>query len=165
MAETGENNSAKRNDPLTTFCFRLILNIPDQEQAEAYFQSVSGLKIESEVVSFKEGGLNHSTRQLVGPTKWPNIVLRRGFTGGNFHLLKWRLKWLRQAGEDDNEFLKRASGRVVQLDSRFQEKCSWRFVGGWPCVWEGPEYDATKSELAIETLEIAHEGLEFHEAQ
>jgi phage tail-like protein len=36
---------------------------------------------------------------------------------------------------------------------------SWTFVRGWPVKWELSEFDASKNELAIETLEIAHEGL------
>jgi phage tail-like protein len=155
----GNTQDRIRNDPLTVFCFKLEFEKgPTLKGAEAYFQSVSGLKYESEVISYKEGGLNNSTHQLVGPGKWPNLVLKKGFTGGSFALLEWRMRWM----SDDDEPLERASGRVIQLGSRPDEEiCSWRFINGWPCAWEGPEYDATRSELAIETLEIAHEGLVF----
>ncbi len=152
--------SGKRFDPLTIFSFKLVFDKGvGLEDAEAYFQSIGGIKYESEVISYKEGGLNNSTHQLVGPGKWPNLVLKKGFTAGSFSLLAWRMKWM---SDDPKIKLERASGRVIQLGSRPDiEVCSWRFVNGWPCVWEGPEYDATRSELAIETLEIAHEGLEF----
>jgi phage tail-like protein len=158
----GGSSSGKRFDPLTIFCFKLVLDeVPGMEGAEAYFQSVSGIKYESEVISYKEGGLNNSTHQLVGPGKWPNLVLKKGFTGGSFALLSWRMKWM---SDDTETRLERVSGQVIQLGPRPDMKiCSWRFTNGWPCAWEGPDFDASRSELAIETLEIAHEGLEFED--
>ena len=153
---SGGSRSAKRQDPLTIFCFKLTID--DVLKGEAYFQSISGIKYESEVISYKEGGNNTSTRQLVGPTKWPNLVLKKGFTGGNFALLRWREAWM---SDDRSKGPQRVTGHVVQLGSRLDPICEWKFKAGWPCVWEGPEYDATRSELAIETLEIAHEGLIF----
>ena len=148
-----------RNDPRTIFCFKLIINIEGHKTGEAYFKSVSGLKYESEVVDYKEGGVNISTHRLVGSTKWPNLVLKKGFTGPPLmHLLDWRRAWLDDA---KSAKLKRADGKLVQLAPDKSEICAWEFFGGWPCKWEGPEYDASKSELAIETLEIAHEGLKY----
>jgi phage tail-like protein len=40
------------------------------------------------------------------------------------------------------------------------DKTRWNFVAGWPAKWTGPSFNATGNEVAIETLEIAHEGLE-----
>ena len=153
---------ARQQDPVTCFCFKVVLpNINASPADEAYFKSVSGLKYESEVVDFKEGGFNVGVRRLVGPAKWPNLVLKRGFTGSST-LFNWRRMWLQDSLTGANNELKRVTGKIFQLTSDFQSVCSWEFKNGWPCKWEGPEYDASKSELAIETLEIAHEGL-FYE--
>jgi phage tail-like protein len=149
-------NPSERYDPLTTFCFALEISALLQGKA-AFFKSISGLKSESEVVSYPEGGLNTGTRQLVGPTKWPNLVLKRGFTGAA-ELINWRQSFL---DDKPGRQLKRYDGKVIQLSSDLKPICEWSFVGGWPCRWEGPEFDASKNELAIETLEIAHEGLFF----
>jgi len=151
--------TSQRHDPLTVFCFRVMIEIEGHRRAEAYFKSVGGLKYESEVVDYHEGGRNVTTRRLVGPTKWPNIVLKRGFAGPPLvHLLNWRRAWL---DDDPRSVLERVDGKIVQLSSNMKQMCAWKFHRGWPCKWEGPEYDASKDELAIETLEIAHEGLEF----
>jgi phage tail-like protein len=153
----------KRHDPLTVFCFKVEIQIEGHKRGEAYFKSVSGLKYESEVVDYHEGGINVTTRRLVGTTKWPNIVLKRGFAGPPLvHLLNWRREWL---NDDPKSKLKRANGKIIQLSSNMKKMCAWQFVRGWPCKWEGPEYDASKDELAIETLEIAHEGLRFDPKQ
>lgn len=151
-----DKNPGKRNDPLTAFCFSLQIDTIGIKRGQAFFQSVSGLKSESEVVPYREGGLNGTTHQLIGPTKWPNIVLKRGFTGSADGLLEWRELLL-----DESKEFKRASGKIIQLASDMKPVCAWIFEGGWPCKWEGPDFDATKNEVAIESLEIAHEGLRF----
>lgn len=149
-----------RYDPLTAFCFTLEIDGlfgPDQ----AFFKSVSGLKSETEVVPYREGGLNGHTHQLVGATKWPNLVLKRGFISSppwGEKLLIWRQEWT----SADNKVLRRKRGKVTQLDSRMQPVCHWEFLDGWPCKWEGPDFDSSKSELAVETIEIAHSGLFHH---
>ena len=153
--------SNERNDPLTTFCFRVVLDkAPGLDQAQAFFKSVTGLQSEAEVVDYGEGGLNGTTHRLVGRSKWPNLVLKRGFCKGTSGqaLMKWRFSWLNDAAGVE---LKRISGSIQQLDSQLKLVCEWKFSRAWPCKWVGPEYDASKQELAIETLEIAHAGLEI----
>lgn len=151
------NPTTQRRDPLPVFCFRVELKIPDHDPAVAFFKSVSGLKYEAEVVDYRQGGVNVSTSRLVGAVKWPNLVLKRGFSK-SYELLAWRESWL---NDSKSAKLKRASGSIIQLSSDLKDVCRWKFTRAWPCKWEGPEYDGSKSELAIETLEIAHEGLEF----
>jgi phage tail-like protein len=53
----------------------------------------------------------------------------------------------------------RSGGSIIQLDTQLQPAQTWTFVRGWPVKWEVADFDATKSELSIETLEICHEGL------
>jgi phage tail-like protein len=150
-----------RTDPLPAFCFKVEITIGGQQRGQCYFQSVSGLTYENDVEDFREGGVNHTTRRLVGSVKWPNLILKNGFTNGGssaYSLLTWREEWLYDIATRKVE---RASGKIIQLSHKLEKICEWQFERGWPCKWVGPEYDASKSELAIETLEIAHEGLKF----
>ena len=55
----------------------------------------------------------------------------------------------------------RRSGSIVLLDEAGKQVLRWNFVRGWPAKWEGPDLNARANEVAIETLEIAHEGLEL----
>lgn len=143
---------ATRMDPLPVFCFKVVL---PGIGGEAFFKSVSGLKYETEVVPVMEGGANNTTFQLVGATKWSNIVMKQGFTG-NSALLNWRNQWLNMSA------MNRCDGTIIQLDTTgLKPMAQWTFTRGWPCKWELSEFDASKSELSIETLEIAHEGLRF----
>ena len=141
-----------RKDPLPVFCFLVTFtNLPDN--VEGFFKSVSGLKFETEVVPVSAGGANDTTFQLPGATKWGNLVFKQGFTTSSA-LMDWRQKWLQ--GE-----MNRSNGSIIQLDTSLARAAQWDFVRAWPCKWEIGEFDASKSELAIETLEIAHEGLTF----
>ncbi len=143
-----------RNDPLPVFCFYVYLDIKQVGKAEAFFKSVGGLRMETEVVPVREGGTNNTTFQLPGATKWSNIVLKQGFTAGS-GLVQWRQAWL----QGDMKRIK--TGTITQLDTARRQQCSWSFYNAWPAKWEISEFDASKSELAIETLELAHEGIVF----
>lgn len=118
---------------------------------KGYFRSCSGLKSESEVQELAEGGLNTTTHKLIGRTKFPNLVLKQGFS--NTGLWNLRRKFLKDGGG-----IQRFSGTVTQLGPN-NKKLKWTFVKGWVCKWEGPDLDASKNEVSIETIEIAHEGL------
>jgi phage tail-like protein len=145
MADPG-----KRKDPLPVFCF--LVSLQDMG-GEVFFKSVSGLRWETEMVPVKAGGQNDTTFQLVGATKWSNIVLKQGFTKSS-GLLAWRQRWMDRKGE-------RKWGTITQLDTALNPKAKWKFFRGVPVKWEISEFDGSKSELAIETLEIAHEGLTY----
>lgn len=143
-----------RKDPLPVFCFKVDLALGGGEPATAFFKSVSGIRYETEIVPVREGGVNDTTWQLVGATKWSNIVLKQGFTASS-ELLKWRQEWLQ------GTYRRIPEGVITQLDTAMKVAATWRFYNGWPAKWEIAELDASKSELAIETLEIAHDGIKF----
>jgi phage tail-like protein len=149
----GTNDAPKgttRNDPLPVFCFKVELA---PVGAEAFFKSVGGIRYEMETIPVREGGQNATTFQLAGPGKWSNIVLKRGFTKDS-KMLAWRESWVGQAGT-------RAKGTIIQLDTALKPQAQWTFFNGFPVKWENGEFDASKSEVAIETLEIAHEGISY----
>jgi phage tail-like protein len=147
--------TTERKDPLVTFLFTIEIPLvidgetKQLDRSTAFFKSVGGLKRETEVEDYVEGGVNTFTRKVIKVTKWPNLVLKQGFTGDNT-LWAWR--------ENPGQ---RVDGSIVMLGPNMEEKARWRFKRGYPVKWEGPELDASKNELAIETIEIVHEGLEL----
>jgi len=141
-----------RKDPLPVFCFWVrFTDVPNV--TDTYFKSVSGLRYESEVVPVRAGGANDTTFNLYGGMKWSPLVLKQGFTNGSA-LLQWREKWMTGAE------MTRSGGMIIQLDTALKPAAAWKFKRGWPSKWEMSEFDASKNELSIETLEIVHEGLE-----
>jgi phage tail-like protein len=135
-----------RKDPFPAYYFEV--EIAGQT---FHFKSVSGLKIETEVVDYQEGGIGGVIRKLPGATKYSNIRLTRAFTGDRL-LYDWYASIQKPNPTKVN-------GRITMFDRQGTRVAAWTFTNGFPSKWEGPEFDATKNELAIETIEIAHEGL------
>jgi phage tail-like protein len=136
----------KRREAFGAYHFKI--EVPGGSQA--LFRSCSGLKSESEVVIVQEGGVNSYEHKLVGRTKWPNLVLKQGFADGTFCKMREQVV---------SENFGRFNGTIMQLGPGGKVVYRWNFIEGWICKWEGPELDATKNEISIETIEIAHHGL------
>ena len=149
---TPPSKTAVRRDPLPVFCFYVSIPKLMKDNDKAFFKSCSGLRFETEVVPVRAGGVNDTTFNLVGATKWSPLVLKQGFIAGSA-LLKWRQSWI------DGSEMTRVDGSIIQLDTAMQPMAQWDFVRGWPSKWEMAEFDAGKNELAIETIEIVHDGL------
>ncbi len=118
---------------------------------EAVFTDVSGLQVEMEVFEYAEGGNNNFVHRLPGRTKVSNITLKRGMTGSN-DFFKWY-------AEVASGTIKRRNVSVILYDVRGTELTRWSFVKAYPVKWIGPQLSAAGHDAAIETLELAHEGL------
>ncbi len=161
----GGNNPGKRYEAFGAYYFRVDLYQPGtQDVMGSYpFRSCSGLKSEAAVVELEEGGFNGTTRKLIGRTKYPNIVLKQGLCTPNSDLWQLRLSFLDDGPEQTSDKKGRTtptriSGMITQMGPNGAE-AKWLFTSGWVCKWEGPDLDATKNEVSIESIEIAHEGL------
>lgn len=142
---------AQRNDPYAQYNFLIEID----GTSVAGFTEVSGLTTESDVIEYREGSDPATVRKLPGLYKFTNITLKRGFTQ-NKELWKWRKTTLDGRTE-------RKSGALILLNESREEVLRWQFTEGWLSKWEGPGLNATSNEAAIESLEIAHEGLELTE--
>jgi phage tail-like protein len=142
-----------RRDPLTVFSFLVDIG----EESAAFFKSVSGLDAETAVIEYRTGNMpSLSSIKLPGLTKYSNIVLKRGLTAD---LTLWR--WYKTTIDGQTQ---RRDGTITLLDTALKPVLRWRFRNGWICKWEGPDLDASANEVAIETIEIAHDGLELEGA-
>jgi phage tail-like protein len=140
--------ASTRNDPYKVFNFIVELD----GIASAGFTECSGLSTTTEVIEYREGNDKAGIRKLPGLTKFSNIVLKRGFTRSS-ELWNWRKTVM-------NGTVDRRSGTITLLADDHTPLARFRFHNGWPAKWEGPALNAKSSEVAIETLEIAHEGLD-----
>jgi phage tail-like protein len=104
------------------------------------------------VIEYRVGGEPSTVRKLPGLTRYSNIVLRRGITK-DAELWNWR-QTVVQGNVD------RRNGSIILLDEDGTELVRWNFFHGWIAKCEGPALNAKGNEVAIETVEIAHEGLE-----
>jgi phage tail-like protein len=144
-----------RDNPYGTFNFVLeIGGVVDPGAPAAQFSEVSGLSAAITVIEYRTGGDRVNTvRKLPGLTTYTNIVLKRGVTGD---VRLWQ--WITQAIQGT---VRRLDGTIVLLDEARNPVLRWIFRRGWPCRYEGPSLSATGNHVAIETLEICHEGLEI----
>lgn len=83
------------------------------------------------------------------------MLLERGVTTDSLELFEWF-----ELALDGNLEAARRSMAVVVLDSTGNPGPRWEFEKAWPGRYDGPDLDASANEVAIETLEIVHEGME-----
>jgi len=140
--------TAVRIDPYLNFNFLVEID----GIARAAFHEVSGFDSTIDVIEHREGGENTSPRKLPGMTKHSNIVLKWGMTDDQ-DLYRWHRDVVKGT-------VVRRNGSIVLLDRRGQEVARWNFFNAWPAKWDGPDFNAEGNDVAIETLELAHEGVE-----
>ena len=143
MPATGD-----RKDPLRAFNFRLEIGGIQR----AGFREASGLDSSQDPAEYREGTDKLTARKLPGLNKYSNISLKWGVSDDK-ELWEWRKKAM------DGK-VERKNGSIVLLNEAGEEKVRWNFTDGWPTKWTGPSFNATSNDVAIETLDIAHEGLE-----
>ena len=136
-------------DPYVNFNFHVEID----GILRAAFQEVSGLDSSIDVIEHREGGENITKRKIPGQVKFSNLQLKWGMTD-DMDLYKWHRQWA--TGDPAAE---RKTGSIILFDRQGQEKARWDFVNGWPSKWTGPSFAAEQSDIAIESLEIAHEGI------
>jgi phage tail-like protein len=141
MTSTGE-----RKDPFKGYNFKIEVG----GITRAGFREASGLEPAQDPSESRDGVDKLTARKL--PSLNKTITLKRGVTN-DAELWAWRKKSIE--GTVD-----RKNGSIVLTDDTGEEKVRWNFVKGWPTKWTGPSFSAAGNEVAIETLEITHEGLE-----
>jgi phage tail-like protein len=123
----------------------------------AAFSEVSGLEMSMEVEERQVGGINDTLLKFPGRVKWNNLVMKRGLLAKRDPLDKsdlwtWYESYLNGTGV-------RKDGIIVLLDEQRKPKITWSFRRGLPLRWTGPSLNAHQSQVAIESIEIAHEGI------
>jgi phage tail-like protein len=136
-----------RRDPFKSFHFLVEID----GITRAGFRECSGLDSSQDPIEYREGQEALTARKLPGLNKYSNISLKRGITDDK-QLWEWRKKVI------DGK-IERKNGSLILLDDAGEEKVRWNFINGWPTKWTGPSFNATGNEVAIETLDIAHEGV------
>jgi phage tail-like protein len=137
-----------RTDPFLVFNFAVEI----RGLVVGGFREVSGLQAEAEIEEYREGGVNEFIHKRAGPIRYStNLTLRKGITDSTA-LWSWYCDVARGKVERKNI-------SIVLMDSGGQEQRRWNFQRAYPVKWAGPELKALGSEVAIEAIELAHDGL------
>lgn len=152
---------------VTNFRFRVTLTpspAPGQPAGgdplgDGGFQECSGLDMEMDVGEYVEGGRNNGVIQRAGRMKVSRIVLKRGLLhppDGTARTDLWR--WFQDV-VDGVRPIRRYDGTIAVLGGDQQPVATWTFSRGLPAKLVGPQLNARTGDVAIEELQIAHEGL------
>lgn len=142
-----------RDDPYGGYNFEItITGVSDDGRAvKGSFTEASGLEVEVTPIEYRNGSEDITVRKVPGLKKFTNVVLKRGVLGD---LAFWN--WVVEAM---NGKVRRTEGAIVLLDENRKEVMRWNITRAWPCKWTGPGLNASNNEIAMETLELCHEGL------
>ncbi|MFF1509286.1 phage tail protein [Streptomyces sp. NPDC058326] len=135
--------------PMTTLNFKVGWG-----DTTSSFSEVSGLTMEAETVEYRGGAHTERTVQkLPGLRKYGSVTLKRGIVPeAGAGLFRWFAQV--QAG---GEF--RRVVTVTLCNEQQENVMTWTIKNAWPVKLEGPGLKATGTEVAVESLEIAHEGI------
>ena len=142
-----------RADPYPRFNFEVVIEgvSDDGKAVRGSFCEVHGLDVELDVIEYRNGSEDITVRKLTGLKKFTNVTLKRGVIG-DVAFWNWILSAMRGT-------VQRTTMSIALLDENRNPVMRWNFTRVWPCKWEGPELNAKSNEIAIETLEICHEGM------
>jgi len=140
------------NDPFASFNFL----IESGGLIQAGFSECTGLNSETNVIEYREGTDDTRMRKLPGLTKYGNITLKRGVGIGQ-QMFEWRRMVTEPSDDPPREPRRNIS--IILLDEKRTEVLRWNVIGVWPDKYTFAELKAGGNEIAIEQLELCHEGV------
>ena len=152
-----------RTDPLLSHNF--VIKLIDSSSSLAFnapsiavsgvevggFSECSGLEMSLDVEEYREGGRNGETLQFPTRVRWSKITLKKG-VGAGTALWDWHYGFVSGKG-------KRRDGMIVLMNDLRSSARIWHFRRGLPTRYSGPSMNASQTSVAIETIEITHEGI------
>ncbi|HEX8140083.1 MAG TPA: phage tail protein [Pyrinomonadaceae bacterium] len=144
----------RKDDPFGNYRFRLeISNI-----GVAGFAECSGLNMETKVFEYKEGGNNSTTLKFPESTTFANVTLKRGVTTST-ELMDWQFD-VANGAFSVNKRSNKNNIAIILMNEKGDDVRRWNLIRAFPVKWVGPDLKANPGETAIETLELAHEGIQ-----
>jgi phage tail-like protein len=136
------------NDPFVNFNFL----VESGGVVAAGFSEITGMYAEVQAVEYREGRDPYSnTRKLPGLSKYGNVTMKKGVV-----IDQDFFKWFKSGVDGDVD---RRDISILLLDEQRQEKVRYNLTAAWPVKFVAPDMKASANEVAVQSLEIAHEGL------
>jgi phage tail-like protein len=136
-----------RQDPYRQFRFRVEIGDIKLGFSECTFADTT-----TDTVEYREGDEPPVFRKLSGLTKYGNITLKWGLID-NMDLYNWRQQIIDKGALDNRKDMS-----IILIDEAGEDKARWEITRAWPSKYDPSDYNAKGNEVAIETLEIVHEG-------
>jgi phage tail-like protein len=124
------------------------------------FTEVSGLDVETEVIEYRHGASKeYSKTKQPGMTKYSNITLKRGtFQSDNEYYDWWKENVFFQEGNSTGSKYRRDI-TISMLNEEHEPIVVWKVKNAWALKVQSTDLKADGNEIAVETIELAHEGL------
>lgn len=157
-------------DPLRNFKFNVNIMHPKLSGFVTMgFMTVSGLNITTEVIPYREGGMNTTTQKMPGQSDFAPITLSQGVAVGSGDMWEWmrELFTVMQGtgtGAPGQDF--RATVDIMVLDhpvttSQVPVKAIYRVFNAWPTSIAFSDLDAGANAVLMQQMSLAHEGFDF----
>jgi phage tail-like protein len=135
--------------PPLSFYFKVEFPSISKNTNDSSFQSISGLSVEFDVDSVKEGGENSFEHKLPIRTKSTDLVLKRGLLTNSEVI-----QWCRDAFE--NMIFQPTDVLVKLLNEKGEPLRTWNVVHAWPRKWTISDFSSTDNAVVVETLELSY---------
>lgn len=136
--------------PLPKFHFTVKLGSQDNTVS---FQEISGLETETQIIEYRHGDSKaFSTIKMPGIAKSGNVTLKKGVFAKDNNFFKWydAIKM---------NTIKRETITIQLLDEGGKPTMTWTLSNAWPTKISSPDMKSDANEVAVETIELAHEGV------
>ncbi len=138
-----------RKDPYKNY--RFLVEIDGIVQAG--FKEVTIPDTSQDPIDYREGADQPTMRKIPGLIKYGNVTLKWGMTD-SMELYNWRK--LVEDGKTDEY---RRNMAIILMNEKAEQVGRWEFSDAWPTKYNAPTLNAGASEIAIESIEIVHEGM------
>jgi len=139
---------AGRTDPYRNFRFRVEIDGITQ----AGFNEVTFGDTSVEIQEYRDGTDPTHPRKLSGQTKYGNITLKWGITD-SLDLYNWHKNILEKGAKDNRKNI-----AIILINEAGDDKARWEIENAWPVKYDPPDFNAKGNDIAIETMDIVHEG-------
>ena len=153
MADDTGKQQSKNTWPLVKFAFSVRIG-----SAEGLFQEVTGLNAETQIIEYRKGNSKvFSTVKMPGIKKYGNITLKKGIFKDD------KAVWTLYDAVNNNTFEPKTLV-ISLLDEQQKVAMSWTVLNASPEKMTPPDLNADANEVAIESIELGHEGLDIAKA-
>jgi phage tail-like protein len=162
--------SSIATDPFRNFKFKVVIHHPGiRGFATMGFMAVSGLSITTEVIPYREGGMNTTTQKMPGQSDFSPLTLSRGLATGQGEMWRWMQQLFvvmqgTQAGRAGEEFRHNVDIKVLDHPTagrRAAKTKTWfRVYNAWPTSVSFSDLDAGANAIIVNQMTLAHEGFD-----
>lgn len=168
--------SSLETDPFRNFKFVVNIKHPDiKGLARMGFMAVSGLSITTEVIPYREGGMNTTTQKMPGQSDFSPLTLSRGLAMGQGEMWRW-MKQLFVVMQGTSNGLPTGSDFRQEIDisvldhptagrKNARAKAMYRVYNAWPTSVSFSDLDAGANAIIVNQMTLAHEGFDTKVAQ